>query len=272
MTRHIDWNEFLQFSIALARMAGAIQMDYLGKLTEVHHKSNVTDMVTRADLESEELIVQSIREQYPDHDIIAEESAVLQQGSPFRWVIDPLDGTTNYVHGLPLFGVSIGLQYNENSVVGAVYNPAMDEMYTASAGAGAFLNGESIHVSNTDRLINAILVTGFPYEHDDLWHLSFDLLHDLHDRVQGMRRLGAAALDLCLIARGVLDGFYEFRLCPWDVCAGEIILREAGGMISDWDGGFLPFSGSRVLATNGAIHYQLRDVLTSSKYQAYFSL
>ena len=259
--------EILPLALEIARNAGSIIMDKFRRLEQVQKKGFV-DLVTEADLASQQEIVTSLHRIFPDHAIIAEEGDYQQTAAaPHRWVIDPLDGTTNYVHGLPMFAVSIGYQVNEETVLGVVLNPAQNEEYSAVQGRGATLNGQPISVSRTDRLQEALLVTGFPYRHDEVFNRTFDLYAALHHRCQGVRRLGSASLDFCYIAAGRLDAFYEVNLNPWDVCAGDLICREAGGRTSDWFGGPLPFSGSRIVATNGtALHEELLAVLAQPEF------
>jgi myo-inositol-1(or 4)-monophosphatase len=251
----------LDVALAIAHRAGDIIMDKFLRLEQVS-KKGIVDLVTEADLASEREIVISLRNAFPTHAIVAEEGDYeLDQPSPYRWVIDPLDGTTNYVHGLPMFAVSIGYQQDGDTKVGIVLNPAQKEEYVAVQGRGAKLNGSPIHVSSVSVLQESLLVTGFPYVHDDLFNRTFDLYRELHHRCQGVRRLGAAALDFCYVATGRLDAFYEARLNPWDLCAGDLICREAGGLTSDWQGDPIPFSGRRILASNGLLHQQVLAVL-----------
>ncbi len=251
----------LKFAVDMAKEAGNILLKHFGKITSIDRKSSDIDLVTLADTKSEEFILENIYSIYPDHHIIAEESDLTKGNSNYRWIIDPLDGTTNFVHNLPIFAVSIGLQYNKETILGVVYNPAANKCFTAEKNGGAFLNGESIEISSTNTLSNSLLVTGFPYIHDDNWERSFDLFRELYGKTQGIRRLGAAALDFCFVAMGRFEGFWEFGLMPWDVCAGALILQEAGGKVTDWDGSPMPFSGRRVLATNGFIHGKMMQTL-----------
>ena len=257
----MNHQDMLEFAKSTAIEAGSILMQHFGKISSIKKKSTEIDLVTNADIESETFILNKIKTTFPQHQIIAEESNLTQGSSDYRWIIDPLDGTTNFVHNLPIFSVSIGLQYNEETVLGVVYNPAVDKCFWAEKNDGAFLNGKPIHITSTITLSNSLLVTGFPYIHDDRWEKGFDLFKDLYRRTQGIRRLGAATLDFCFVAMGRFDGFWEFGLQPWDVCAGAIILEEAGGKVSDWNDSPMPFSGQRVLATNGHIHGEMLDVL-----------
>ena len=251
----------LAFSIETAKDAGSILMSHFGKISSVERKSTDIDLLTIADTESEAFILERIKSVYPDHHIIAEESAIFEGNSDYRWVIDPLDGTTNFVHRLPIFAVSIGLQYQEKTILGVVYNPAAHKCFWAKKNGGSFLNEEPIYITSTITLNNSLLVTGFPYIHDDNYEKGFDLFKDFYSKTQGIRRLGAAALDFCFVAMGRFEGFWEFGLQPWDVCAGALILQESGGKVTDWDGSPMPFSGKRVLATNGHVHREMIKTL-----------
>ncbi len=251
----------LDFSIEMAKDAGSILMSHFGKISSVKRKSTDIDLLTIADTESEAFILERIKSVYPDHHIIAEESAIFEGNSDYRWVIDPLDGTTNFVHSLPIFAVSIGLQYQKKTILGVVYNPAAHKCFWAEKNGGSFLNEEPIYITSTITLNNSLLVTGFPYIHDDNFEKGFDLFKDFYSKTQGIRRLGAAALDFCFVAMGRFEGFWEFGLQPWDVCAGALILQESGGKVTDWDGSPMPFSGKRVLATNGHVHREMIKTL-----------
>ena len=257
----MNYSKQLEFAIDMAKEAGNIILKHFGKITSIDRKSSEIDLVTLADTESEEFIIKKIHSIYPDHHIIGEESDLIEKNSNYRWIIDPLDGTTNFVHNLPIFAVSIGLQYNEETILGVVYNPAANKCFTAEKNGGAFLNGEPIQISSTNTLCNSLLVTGFPYIHDDNWGRGFELFKEFYGKTQGIRRLGAAALDFCFVAMGRFEGFWEFGLQPWDVCAGALILQEAGGKVTDWDKSPMPYSGKRVLATNGHIHNEMVKTL-----------
>ena len=254
-------NKYILDVATEAAISGArIVMDALGSTMIANHKGR-TDLVTDIDRRSEQVIKSLLRKQFPDHDIVAEESGSELMESDYCWFIDPLDGTTNFVHNLPIFAVSMGLQYNEETILGVVYNPAVDKCFFAEKNGGAFLNGESIHTSSTNTLSDSLLVTGFPYIHDNKWAINFKLFRELYGKTQGIRRLGAASLDFCFVAMGRFEGFWEFGLQPWDVCAGALILKEAGGKVTDWDESPMPFSGKRVLATNGHIHREMINTL-----------
>lgn len=258
----------LEVARSAAQRAGNILMEYYGKLDSVRKKGAV-DLVTDADLASEKLIVSMIREAFPDHGIVAEEGnyASIKSGSSPYWVIDPLDGTTNFVHTLPIFAVSIAFVVEDITRLGVVYNPATGEEFVAAKGAGSRLNESPIHVSNTPSLSDALLATGFPYTHDHIFHGSFDIFHELYNRCQGIRRLGAAAVDCCYVACGRYDAFYEAALKPWDICAGALICEEAGGQTSDWYGSNMPFDGSRVMISNGtALHAELLKLFKQLRF------
>ena len=257
----MNHTDMLEFAKLTAKQAGSILIQHFGKISSIERKSTDIDLLTIADTESEAFILEKINSAYPDHHIIAEESKLIEGCSDYRWVIDPLDGTTNFVHNLPIFAVSIGLQHKEKTILGVVYNPAAQKCFWAEKNSGAFLNDKPIYITSTNTLNNSLLVTGFPYIHDDRYEKSFALFKKLYGNTQGIRRLGAAALDFCFVAMGRFEGFWEFGLQPWDVCAGALILEEAGGLVTDWDGSPMPFSGKRILATNGHIHTEMIKIL-----------
>ena len=261
----MDLIKYKNFAIKTAKSSGDILMSYFDSAFEIKKKSSV-DLVTKADIESEKNIINSIKENFPNHGVIAEESDLINQNSDYRWIIDPLDGTTNFVHSLPIFAISIALQYKEETILGVVYNPAYKKCFWAIKNQGAYQNDNKIRVSNTSNLIDSLLVTGFPYEHNKAWDKSFELFHEFYAKTQGIRRLGAASLDFCFVAMGRFEGFYEFNLKPWDVCAGDIICREAGGMTSDWEGNKMPFSGSDIIASNCKVHEKILQTINQEKY------
>ncbi|OUW62354.1 MAG: hypothetical protein CBD58_01950 [bacterium TMED198] len=270
-TSNLILSEYESFAIDTAKGAGKVLMNYFGKLPNHSSKSSYRDLVTKADLESEDYIIKMIQSTYLNHDVIAEESStLLNESNDFRWIVDPLDGTTNFVHNLPIFAVSIGLQYKKETVVGVVYNPVYDQCFYAAKGKGAFLNNKPIKVSSCKSLSESLLVTGFPYICDERWTASFRLFEELYGTCQGIRRLGAAALDFCFVAMGRFEGFYEYSLQPWDICAGDLILREAGGKTSDWNLAPLPYTADRVLATNGYIHDEILSFLDKEKYSVFY--
>ena len=260
----MDHSPFLFFAINTAKSAGEILLNHFGKISSFNHKSTDIDLVTIADTESESFIIKQIQSTYPNHQIITEESAMKKGSSDYQWIIDPLDGTTNFVHNLPIFAVSIGLQYKQETIAAVVYNPAAEKCFWAEKNNGAFLNGNSIQPTSTNTLTKSLLVTGFPYTHDKSWEDSFTLFKLFYTKTQGVRRLGAAALDFCFVAMGRFEGFWEQGLQPWDICAGSLILTEAGGNVTNWNNEFMPFSGKRILATNGHIHEEMLSVIKNN--------
>ena len=264
----MNQHHFLDFAIETAKSSGKILLNYFGNISSVQKKSSNIDLLTKADLESEAFILNQIDKIFPEHQVITEESSAKKTSSKYRWIIDPLDGTTNFVHNLPIFAVSLGLQYENKTILGVVYNPAADKCFWATKNEGSFLNGHPIHPSSTNTLSKSLLVTGFPYIHDDKWNKCFDLFKECYRASQGVRRLGAAALDFCFVAMGRFEGFWEFGLKPWDVCAGAFILQEAKGKASNWDGSPIPFSGEKILATNGHIHEEMIQLLHKIKFDS----
>lgn len=242
------------------RAAGELIRGGLRRELSVQYKGDI-DPVTEIDLACEACVIRHIREHFPDHDIMTEESSAERRASPHRWIIDPLDGTVNYSHGYPRFAVSVGYERRGELLLGGVYDPILDELYFAERGAGAFLNDQRMHVSDTAELRRALVCTGFPYDvrqtaENNLANFSAFIL-----TAQGVRRDGSACLNFCYVAAGRFDGIWEVRLKPWDVAAGALLISEAGGMVTACDGGpFDPYSGS-ALATNGKLHAQMAAVL-----------
>ena len=238
-----------------ALQAGAILKSYFGKKKDISYKGRI-DLVTEVDLKSEKAIVSMIKSRYPDHDIITEETDFDQTGSPWRWIIDPLDGTVNYSHDHPLACVSIALEHEGEVKLGIVHNPMMRETFCATKGGGAFCNQMPIHVSDIDDLEKGMVVTGFPY---DIRESGTNLAHFQHmiKKAQAVRRDGAAALDLCFVAMGRYEGYWEQGMAPWDVAAGGLILTEAGGKITGNDGKPRTLFDRTIVATNGSIHEEL---------------
>jgi len=263
-------SEYTKFAIDIAKKAGLIQMSYFGNITEIKKKSNHIDILTEADTQSETLILDKISQKYPSHSIITEESNNILKDSEYKWIIDPLDGTTNFTHNLPIFAVSIALLKNDKVILGVVYNPAADKCFYAEINKGSYLNNKKIHTSSSTTLSDTLLATGFPYLHDDRYDLSFKLFKEFYDKTRGIRRLGAAALDLCFVAMGRFDGFYEFELNSWDIAAGSLIVKEAGGLVTDWDGKEVPLNGKRILASNKKIHKEMINILTKNKYKIFY--
>jgi myo-inositol-1(or 4)-monophosphatase len=244
---------------SIAREAGALLMGYFARRVTVEYKGDV-DLVTEADRASEELIVERLRARWPEHDVVGEEGARTDTGADYRWYVDPLDGTTNFAHGYPVFCVSIALvRKDEQLEVGVLYDPSRDEMFAAERGQGATLNGKSIHVSQTETLSESMLGTGFP-SHKRHKNPNIHFYQQLTLRSHGVRRAGSAALDLANVASGRYDGFWEFNLNPWDTAAGALLVQEAGGMVTRFDGSPFRIDSREVLASNGRIH---GEVLTN---------
>ena len=248
-------SRYLEIAIAVAREGGSILMEEFSRPVHISYKGDV-DLVTQADRRSEDAIVARLRREFPEHAIIAEEGGGREAQSEFRWHVDPLDGTTNFAHHFPQFAVSIGLEQAGEMLVGVVLNPANGELFSAERGQGARLNGQPIHVSRVDRLAMSLLGTGFP-THKRTQNPNIHFYWQFTLASHGIRRVGAAALDLCMVACGRLDGFWEFGLKSWDTAAGALIVREAGGRVTDFEG--RPFApGDRVcVATNGRIHDEM---------------
>jgi myo-inositol-1(or 4)-monophosphatase len=230
------------------------------KQVELKGRAN---LVTVADKESEALIIRRIRERYPNHAILAEESGASGAGAADggKWIIDPLDGTTNFAHQYPFFSVSIGFEQRGEVVCGAVYDPCRDEMFCGARGEGAFVNGGRLRVSDVERLASALLLTGFPYTVREKIHVAMSQFQAFMIESQALRRGGSAALDLCYTAQGRCDGFWEMELHPWDTAAGLVILEEAGGQVTDFSGRNFSVYANQILASNGRIHEEMIAVL-----------
>lgn len=254
------------FLKSLAQEAGEILLADFGRAKEAARKGEI-DLVSEADLASQRLIVAAIRERYPDHAILSEEAPRVEGKSDFTWLIDPLDGTINYLHGYPVFAISIALQERAEIALGAVYDPLRDEFFYAEKGKGATLNDKRIRVSTTYRLISSLLATGFPYQRVAIPDNNLAEFSRLVTRVQGVRRGGSAALDLAYVAAGRLDGYWEMHLSPWDWAAGGLLAEEAGGVVTDLQGGrWAPFKRG-IVATNGRIHEELISELKAAATQ-----
>lgn len=248
----------LEVAMAAAREAGRILAERFHRKRTVAHKGAI-DLVTDADTAAEEAILRVIRERFPDHAILAEESGA-QGTSDIRWIVDPLDGTTNYAHGVPQFAVTIGCEAEGVVDVGVIYDPMRDELFWAVRGEGAFLNGEPIGVSSTARLEDAILCTGFPYWIHENFEKPLALFGAYLRRVQAVRRYGAAAIDLAWLACGRFDGFFELGLEPWDVAAGVLLIEEAGGVVTHLDGSPMRLDGGQILAAPPRLHPALLEI------------
>lgn len=257
-TEH-NTTEMLDFAVRAALKAGAYIRYQTRSSYVIEHKGPI-DLVTSVDRGAQQIVVEAIKSSYPEHAILAEEDFQTENAGEFRWIIDPIDGTTNYVHGLPLYCVSIAAYRDKQPLIGVCYNPATDELFSAEAGKGAYLNGRRIEVSKTSKLQDALAVTGFPYKHDNLSEILARFERVIR-QVRGVRRLGSAALDLCYVAAGRLDFFWETELNSWDMAAGALIAREAGALLSGIDGrAFDVFAGS-VLAANPELHPLLLELM-----------
>lgn len=240
---------------SIAREAGALLMRYFDQHIKIEYKGEA-DLVTAADRKSETLIRQRIRETWPGHDVLGEEEGLRDTGSEYRWYVDPLDGTTNFAHGFPVFCVSMALQHKGETIAGVCYDPTRDELFAAERGKGATLNGRAIQVSKTAKLAESLVGTGFP-SHKRHKNPNIYFYHQLTLRSHGVRRAGSAALDLCYVACGRLDGFWEFNLNPWDTAAGVLLVQEAGGRVTDFHGGPFQLHSRETVASNGVIHAEM---------------
>jgi myo-inositol-1(or 4)-monophosphatase len=254
--------EYLDFAIELARAAGDVLKHYSSREKQVELKGRA-NLVTVADKESEALIIDGIRERYPNHAILAEESGASgpPDGSEGKWIIDPLDGTTNFAHQYPFFCVSIAFEQAGRLQCGAVYDPWRDEMFNGARGKGSFVNGQRLRVSDAATLRSALIMTGFPYGFRDKIRKIVSQFESFLIESQAVRRGGSAALDLCYAALGRVDGFWEMDLHPWDTAAGVVILEEAGGRVTDFSGGPFSIYGKEIVASNGHIHDEMVAVL-----------
>jgi len=263
--------QYKKLAIDAALKAGEIIIQHSGRVKKIGFKDDV-NLVTDVDKLSEEMIIRAIRSKFPDHGILTEESKEKKSISDFKWVIDPLDGTTNYAHNLPVYCVSIALEEKGKIILGVVYNPNLDELFVGEKGKGAYLykgRGPSksklkISVSHEHQLGKSLLATGFPY--DIRTSRKNNLIHftNFYKKCQAVRRMGAAALDLAYLAMGRFDGFWELKLSPWDMAAGSLLIAEAGGKVTDFSGGPFNIYLKEILATNGKIHQQMIDVLKGS--------
>jgi myo-inositol-1(or 4)-monophosphatase len=255
----------LEVAIEAAREAGAFLKSSVGRVKHIETKrGEVRNMVSEIDRGSEQIIINRIRRQFPSHAILAEESGALDTAAEYRWVIDPLDGTTNFLHAVPIFSVTIAVERKGEIVAGVVYDPNLDELFTAEKGSGAFLNGQRVAVSQTPELIHSLLVTGFPYDIAKNPDHPADHFVNFLMEGQGIRRLGSAALDLSYVAAGRFDGFWEVELQPWDMAAGALFVREAGGRVTDFSGAPSTIDKKNVLASNGIVHDAMLRVLAKA--------
>ncbi len=276
LTLQIHWQYFFIFAvkkirnmmiediISIAKEAGEIIRNGFGTNFNIEYKTNETNLVTEIDKASEKLITEFIRKKYPTHGILAEEGGEIKNTSEYIWVVDPLDGTTNFAHGLPIFSVSIGVQKQGKTIAGVVYDVMNDIVHSTELGSGAFANGQKMNVNKNDKLNHAVIVTGFPYNIFENPEHALEKFTAVTRAARAVRRLGSAAIDLCYVAKGVFDGFWEVHLHPWDMCAGKLIVEEAGGLVTDFDGNEIDIYSKKILATNGNIHKTILKILSEN--------
>lgn len=264
----MNWYQLLDVAVEAARKAGQLQLRYLRDSFRVDYKGEI-NLVTEVDRLCEEEIIKTIKAYYPDHGILTEEGLphcpFLGVDTSFLWIIDPLDGTTNYAHGYPVFSVSIALQVQGELALGVVFDPTRDELFWSLKGEGSFLNGERLKVSSTAKLSQSLLATGFPYDLKKDPVNNLDHFNRMIMVAQAIRRGGSAALDLCYVAAARLDGFWELKLSPWDIAAGILIVREAQGKVTDFDGRPIDPYSREVVASNGLIHDEMLGILRLGK-------
>lgn len=250
----------LKTTLLKAAEAGSrVLQHYFNGQFEVSHKENINDLVTQADKESEAVILETIRAEFPDHYILSEEVGALPKDSEYKWIIDPIDGTVNFANGIPICCVSIGLEKGGKMILGAVYNPFIGERFVAERGQGATLNDRKIHVSVRDDVSRACMVTGFPYTYQDIPNGPLQVFERFIRKGVPLRRLGSAAIDLCWVAAGRFDAFYEHKLNAWDSAAGFLMVEEAGGKVTDFKGNYYSPYQPEIVATNGKIHAEVLE-------------
>lgn len=252
------FNNFTQFTIEIAKLSGEELKKGFNTSFEIHSKSKLNDLITEYDLKSENILIDKISSTFPDHNILTEETGIIDKSdSEYTWIIDPLDGTVNFANHLPIFSVSIALKYKDKIISGAVFNPISNELFYAEINNGAYLNDKKINVSECKNISKAFLVTGFPYNVNENPENCLETFIRIVKKGIPVRRLGSAALDLCFVACGRFDGFWEVILKPWDMAAGKLILEEAGGKVSDYNGDTHNLKENSIIATNSLIHNDL---------------
>ncbi len=257
-------DRYLQIAKETAKEAGEILKKNLGRKNIVEYKGEV-NLVTSQDKLSQEFIYQKLSSYFSNHGFLAEEELEKRSKAEFRWIIDPLDGTTNYAHGFPVFCVSLALEYKKRIILGVIYNPMLNELFWAIEDKGAYLNNKKIQVSSTQELDKSLLATGFPYDLRESKENNIEHFNNFVVQAQAVRRCGSAALDLCYVACGRLDGFWELKLFPWDLAAGMLIVKEAGGYLSDFKNRKINIYTKEIVASNGLIHSQMIKVLNKGK-------
>lgn len=262
---NIPLAEWKQRIVEIALEGGEVLKKHWGNVRQVQNKSVQGDLVTEADRASEELLIKNLKQDFPRHAILAEESGGNAEAAEFLWVVDPLDGTTNFAHQFPFVAISIGLLYRQKPILGVVYNPIMNELFSAAKGLGAFLNGSPIHVSTIRELKDSLLATGFSYDRRLTEDNNYAEFCQLTNMTHGVRRAGAASLDLSYVAAGRLDGYWEKGLKPWDIAAGMVLVEEAGGAVADYDLEPVQLDQGRILASNGFLQQKISSVLLQTK-------
>jgi myo-inositol-1(or 4)-monophosphatase len=266
MESAMEVDNYLKEARTIVRRAGTMLKENIGADPKISFKSAV-DLVTDYDNRAQIMIYDHLSSHFSEHDFLGEEDLSRQRGGEFRWIIDPLDGTTNYAHAFPVFCVSLALERKEQVVLGVIYDPMREELFSAIKGEGAFLGERKIRVSSVNDLDKSLVATGFPYDLRQSPVNNIDHFNNFLLRVQAIRRCGSAALDLCYVACGRFDGFWELKLNPWDVAAGALIVKEAGGYVSDFQNQEFSIFGSEILATNGLIHKQMLEIIKLGKKQ-----
>ena len=247
--------------IQISKIAGEIIREGFGKNFSIEYKTNLSNLVTEIDKKSEETIIDFVNKEFPTHSVLAEETGSHKASSEYLWVVDPLDGTSNFAHGFPIFSVSIGVQKNNETICGVVYDVMNDIVYSSEKGSGSFRNGQKLQVNTNDDIRKSMIVTGFPYNVAENPDHVFERFIAFLKTARAVRRLGSAAIDFCYVASGVFDGFWEVHLNPWDLCAGKLIVEEAGGLVTNFDGEVSDIYSKQILATNGKVHKGMINVL-----------
>lgn len=250
--------------IEISKEAGEIAKEGFGKNFDVEFKLNESDLVTKYDKKSEKAIVDFVKKEFPKHAILAEEGGNYTEDAEYTWVIDPIDGTTNFAHGLPVFSISIGVQKNGETIAGVVYDVTRDVIYSAELGSGAFANSKRITVSSSEDLSRSVLVTGFPYNIAENPNRAVEMFIAMLKKARAVRRLGSAAIDFCYVASGIFEGFWEVHLNPWDICAGKLMVEEAGGKVTDLKGEPIDIFSKQILATNGIVADKMMEILNNA--------
>jgi len=253
-----DKSDFLKTAVDASRIAGEVILHNIGKLSkEDINTKQASDFVTRVDKESEDVIIRIIKERFPKHTILAEESENESVSGDFRWIIDPLDGTTNYIHGFPVFSISIALEHKADIIAGVVYDPVRKESFTALKGYGAYLNGRSLNKIEADDLSASLIATGFPFRKKEMIDKYLEVFRKLFHKVSDIRRAGSAAIDLAYLAAGRCDGFFEIGLSPWDIAAGCLLIQETGGVVTDFGGGPDYLATGNIVAASPSLHAEI---------------